>query len=127
MRKKMLLFGLLFSSAVVYMACDKGGDDPPPADPCAGVTVAVTATTTNATQGQSNGAINAAATGGSGFTFSINNGAFQNTGAFTGLAAGTYTVAAKNSNGCTGSAQFTVGSTNACAGVTITATNTVTN
>lgn len=96
-------------------------------DPCTGVTVAVTAATTTATTGQSDGTITASATGGTGFTYSLNGAAFQATGVFTGLAAGVYTVTAKNSNGCTGAAQFTVTTTNPCTGVTITVTATVTN
>lgn len=118
MRKKFILVGLFISTATVYMACSKGGDNPP-SNPCAGVTVSVTGTVTNASQGQTNGSISVNATGGSGFTYSINSGAFQSSGTFSNLAAGSYTITAKNSNGCTGSQQFTVGTTNACAGVTI--------
>jgi hypothetical protein len=110
---------------ISWMACSKSNN--PPADPCAGVTVAVTGTTTNATQGQSDGSISVSATGGSGFTFSLGGGAFQSSGNFSNLAAGTYTITARNSNGCSGSAQFTIGSNNPCTGVTITVTATVTN
>jgi hypothetical protein len=125
MRKKFILLGLVFSCAAVYSACSKGSDpDPTPPNPCAGVTVAVTGTTTNASAGQSNGSITVNATGGSGFTFSLNNGTFQASGTFSNLAAGNYTITAKNSNGCTGSAQFTVGTNNPCTGVTINVTTT---
>ena len=52
--------------------------------------------------------------------YSLNNGAFQSSGTFSNLAAGTYTVTAKNSNACTGSAQITVVNatvtTNPCTG-----------
>ncbi|MBL0134299.1 MAG: hypothetical protein IPP79_09955 [Chitinophagaceae bacterium] len=91
-------------------------------NPCAGVTVAVTSTQVNPTTGQSNGSITASATGGSGFTYSINNGAFQNSGTFTGLATGNYTITAKNSNGCTGVTTVALGATNPCAGITVTVT-----
>jgi hypothetical protein len=91
-------------------------------DPCAGVTVVVTATKVDPTSGQSNGSITASATGGSGFTYSLNGGAYQASGTFTGLAAGNYTVTAKNSNGCTGSIIIALGTTNPCNGVTITVT-----
>jgi hypothetical protein len=121
-----LRYFVLFFSAifliVVINSCSKGGGGSttptPPPNPCTGVTVTVTATVTNTATGQSSGSINASATGGSGFTFNINNGAFQSSGAFSNLAAGTYTIAAKNSNGCTGSAQFTVSTSaaGACAG-----------
>ncbi len=95
-------------------------------DPCAGVTVVVTTTQVNPTAGQSNGSITATATGGTGFTYKLNAGQFQTSGSFTGLAAGNYTVTAKNSNGCTGTATVALGSTNPCAGVTITVTLTKT-
>lgn len=88
-------------------------------NPCAGVTITVTATKTDPTTGQSNGSITAAATGGTGFTYSLNNGAFQSSASFTGLATGNYTVTAKTSNGCTGTTTVALGSTNPCNGVTI--------
>jgi hypothetical protein len=96
-------------------------------DPCAGITVAVTATAVNPTTGQSNGSIAASATGGTGFTYSINNGPFQASGNFTGLAAGDYLVTAKNSNGCTGVKNVSLVATNPCAGITVTVTTTQVN
>lgn len=108
---------------LIGFACSKND---PPADPCAGVTVSVSGTTTNPTNGASNGAIVATASGASGFTYSINNGAFQATGQFANLAAGSYTVTAKSSAGCVGSASFTLTNTVSCSGVTITVSPTVT-
>jgi SprB repeat len=96
-------------------------------DPCAGITVLVTATQTNPTTGQSNGKITASATGGSGFTYSLNGGAYQASSSFSGLAAGTYTLTARNSNGCTGVTTVNLGASNPCAGVTITVTATTVN
>jgi SprB repeat len=96
-------------------------------NPCAGITVAVTTTVVQPATGQSNGSITASATGGSGFTYSLNNGAYQNSGTFTGLAAGNYTVTAKNSNGCTGVTNVALGATNPCAGVTVTVSATSVN
>ncbi|MFN8253595.1 MAG: hypothetical protein U0V75_17120 [Ferruginibacter sp.] len=93
-------------------------------NPCAGVTVTVSATTVNPTTGQSNGSITASATGGTGFTYSLNNGAYQSSGTFSGLAAGNYTVTAKNSNGCTGVTTVALGASNPCAGVTVTVSTT---
>lgn len=95
-------------------------------NPCAGVTIAVTGTVTGATTGTTNGNITASASGGTGLTFSINNGAYQSSGTFSNLAAGIYTIVAKSAAGCIGSAQFTVNSINPCAGVTITVTGTTT-
>jgi hypothetical protein len=97
------------------------------ANPCAGITVVVSTTSVNPTTGQSNGSITATATGGTGFTYSLNNGAFQASGTFTGLAAGIYTVTAKNSNGCLGSMQVTLTAVSGCGSVIITITATVVN
>lgn len=99
-----------------------------PPNPCTGVTITVTATTTNPTTvGGTNGSINATAAGSSNYTYSINSGPFQASGNFTGLPAGAYTVVAKDANGCLGSANFTLVNPNPCAGVTITVTGTTTN
>ena len=96
-------------------------------NPCTGIIVAVTTTQVNPTAGQSNGSISATATGGTGFTYSLNNGAYQASGTFTGLASGNYTITAKNSNGCTGVASVALGSNNPCAGVIVAVTTTQVN
>lgn len=117
----------LFSFIVVSLSvwsCSKG--EPAPNDPCAGVTVSVTGTTTNPTAGASNGTIIATASGASGFTYSLNGGASQTTGQFANLAPGAYTVTARSSAGCTGSASFTLTATGGCTGVTINITATPT-
>jgi cytochrome c5 len=119
----------ILSLLVIVYSCGKGSDGPPP-DPCAGVTITVTATATSpGTIGGSDGAVNATASGGSAsFTYSINGGAFQSSGVFTGLVAGNYTVTAKNSNGCTGTSSVTVNAPpNPCTGVTVTVTATTVN
>ncbi|MBS1573819.1 MAG: hypothetical protein JST09_00830 [Bacteroidetes bacterium] len=89
-------------------------------NPCAGVTIQVTATKKDPTLNQSDGTITASASGGTGFTYSLNGGAYQASGSFTGLAAGNYTVTAKSAAGCTGVLQVALGSSNPCSGVTIT-------
>lgn len=96
-------------------------------NPCAGVTVAITTTQVQPGTNLSNGSITATATGGTGFTYSINNGAFQASGTFSGLATGNYTIIAKNANGCTGSTTVALGASNPCAGVTITVSATQVN
>lgn len=93
-------------------------------NPCAGITVVVNATKKDATSGKSDGSITATATGGTGFTYSINGTSFQASGTFSGLAAGNYTITAKNSNGCTGTKQVAIGTNNPCAGVTVTVNTT---
>lgn len=96
-------------------------------NPCAGVTVVITTTQVNPGTGLSNGSITASATGGTGFTYSLNSGAFQASGTFSGLASGNYTITAKNSNGCIGATTVALGATNPCAGVTVTVTTTQVN
>ncbi|MFT3936713.1 MAG: hypothetical protein QM726_24015 [Chitinophagaceae bacterium] len=113
MKKGQLIFSFfacIFLSAIIFIGCSKssGGGSTTPADPCAGITVAVTANATAATTGASDGSITATATGGSGFTFSINSGTYQSSGTFSSLAAGKYTITAKNANGCTGTLSVTV-------------------
>lgn len=111
---------LLFFIVIIIYSCSKGGGGGVAPDPCAGVNITVAGSVTNSTTGSSNGSISASASGGSsGFTYSINGGAFQSSGSFINLAAGSYTVSAKNTSGCTGSATFTLVATNPCAGVTI--------
>ncbi|PZR29352.1 MAG: hypothetical protein DI535_03140 [Citrobacter freundii] len=124
-----VVLSLLAVCTMIAIACSKkGGGDPPPTDACAGVTIAVTGTPTNPTTvGGTNGSISVSATGGSGFTFSINNGAFQSSGTFSNLAAGSYTITAKSAAGCTGTQSFTlVAPTPSCAGVNIVVTATAT-
>ena len=61
-----------------------------------------TASSTNASCGSSNGSILVATTGGVGaMQYRIGTGSYQSSGSFTGLAAGGYTITAKDANGCT--------------------------
>jgi hypothetical protein len=88
---------------LVVAACSKSSDPPPPANPCAGKTITVNITgEVKPGAGLSNGSITVTATGSSGFTFNINGGAFQSSGTFSNLAAGNYTITAKDASGCTG-------------------------
>jgi hypothetical protein len=115
-----ILLAVTLFSNIAFIACSKG--DSTPANPCAGVTISVSGTAVDADAGQSNGSITAAATGGAGLTYSLNNGTAQGTGVFNNLAAGTYTIVAKTAAGCTGSATITVNAKDVCAGKTITVT-----
>ncbi len=70
---------------------------------------AVTVTKTDGTCGLANGTITATGTGGTGqLTYRLNNGSYQTSGVFTGLAAGTYNITVKDATGCTGGATVTV-------------------
>lgn len=120
---------LLFSAIIIYSCSKSGGGGTVPApDPCAGIVITVTGSLTAPTAGLSNGTIIANASGGSsGFTFSINGGAFQSSGSFGNLAAGSYSIVAKNASGCSGTSSFTLVATNPCTGVTINVTGTTVN
>jgi hypothetical protein len=114
---------LIAASAFIISSCGSkgGGGTPTPPNPCTGVTITVTGTVTNSSgPGNSDGSIAASASGSTGLTFSINGGAFQASGNFTGLAAGNYTITAKNGSGCTGSATFTVNASDPCTSVSFT-------
>lgn len=121
---------ILLSIVFFIYSCSKGGGgtSPPAPDPCAGITITVTGTVVNpSAPGSGDGSISATASGASGLTYNINGGAFQASGNFTGLAAGSYTITVKNGNNCTGSATFTLTGPNQCTGVTITVSTAVVN
>jgi hypothetical protein len=119
MKSKFTLLLLLVGGSYFFSgSCSKGGEPPVNNDPCANVTISVAGTVTDASAGQSNGVITISSPTGSGITFSINGSAFGAASTFSSLAAGTYTITAKNASGCSGSRQFTV-NVDACAGKTI--------
>lgn len=96
-------------------------------NPCAGVTITVTNSTINPTTGSSNGSITAAASPAGSYTYSINNGPFlSNGGTFSNLAAGTYAIIAKNTNGCTSASTNVtlVATTSNCPTITVSGTTT---
>lgn len=69
---------------------------------CLGVNINLTLNKTNPTLGQSNGSIVVAASPGTGFVYSLNNGPYQTNGTFNGLSAGVYSVVAKSTDTCYG-------------------------
>jgi hypothetical protein len=122
-----LITGVCLCFIFLYTGCSKSSTNPaPPANPCAGITIVVTGTTTpTSTPTAVNGAITATATGSTGFIYSLNGGASQASGVFSGLAVGSYSVTAKDVNGCSGTQTFSVTAT-PCPSITITATITQT-
>lgn len=120
---KKLSFLLFFGS--VLFGCKKSSDDAQPTpNPCSGVNITVNASSSSVSSCTSNnGSISASATGSTGFTYSIDGNNFQASGNFTGLAANSYTVTAKDANGCTGSATVNVGSSTPSINVTATPSN----
>lgn len=118
-----VLFILLFSVLLFPVSCSKTGGipPPPPPDPCLLASISLSGSVTNpSVVGAADGSITVSATGGTGFTFNINGGAFQSVNKFKALSAGNYTVIARNSDGCSGSVSFLLSDpTNLCAGVNI--------
>ncbi len=118
------LTAFILTSLLIINGCGgKGGGITPPApNPCAGKTITVSGTLVNAVAGLANGSIAATGAGSNNFTYSLNSGAFQASGSFSGLAAGTYTVTAKDADGCTGSNSFTILDPCTAKNISITAT-----
>lgn len=112
--------------ATQFSACSKGGGTNPPADPCAGKTITITATPTPSNGcGAPNGSISASASGSTGFQFKLNSGgSYQASGLFNGLAAGSYTIFAKDADGCEKSQAVTVTATGTTFTVSAAATTT---
>lgn len=121
--KKTSILITIFSVILIDLSScgSKSSSGGTPADPCTGVSIIVNGTASNSSgAGSSDGSISASASGGSGITYSINGGAFQASGNFTGLSAGSYTIIAKDSRGCSGSKPFVVNANDACAAVNFT-------
>ncbi len=127
MKKLISVFAIIvIAVSSLVISCSKGGGgDPPPSNPCSGITITLTATPTDASACLSNGSIVASATGSTGFTYSINGTTFQASGTFNNVAAGNFTVTAKDGNGCTKTATITVGTSAGTAGPLFTAVKTL--
>jgi hypothetical protein len=106
--KTKLLYSLLLLT-VLISACGGGGSEEEP-NPCSiPINLSVT-NQQNSASGQSTGSFVVVATGGNGgFQYQINNGSFQSSGTFNGLAAGSYTVTARDNQQCSKTTQVTVG------------------
>jgi large repetitive protein len=112
---------LLVLFSAYFISCSKPSTATTPVTTCADKTIVITGTTGNTSGGSTtNGTITVSATGSTGFTYSVGTGAFQSSGSFTGIAAGTYNVTAKDDAGCTSIKSFTVTAT-ACPTIVITA------
>jgi SprB repeat len=131
MKPRMFLFAFILVYVLfLQLSCSKTGSSlpPPPPDPCSFISIGISGSVTNpSASGATDGSIVVSATGGSGFSFSINNGAFKSSDTFSNLSAGSYTVIAKNGEGCSGSITFTLTNpTVNCAGVNIAVSATAT-
>lgn len=96
----------------LFSACSKSDTTPAPApaptNPCTGVTITPVAGKTHTITGQSLGTITVSSPIGAGYTYSIDNTNFQGSVNFFNLAAGNYTLTAKNGSGCTGTLGITI-------------------
>jgi hypothetical protein len=107
---KNLILSALFISVIAFSACTKGtvAVEPEP-DRCATKNITLTATVVNASSCSSNGSLVLRAKGSNGFTFKINAQNYQLDSLIGGLAAGKYTITAKDADGCTKTETFVVG------------------
>ncbi|MCX6317770.1 MAG: hypothetical protein NTW29_10790 [Bacteroidetes bacterium] len=82
-----------------------------PVPSCSGVTIVVSASATgNDPCGSGDGTVSATATGGAApYAFSLNGGVYQTNPVFTNLTSGSYTILARDANGCIGSSAIVVG------------------
>jgi len=106
------LIGFVFIIAN-FSACSKGDSSPtpppPPTDPCTNKTIVITPVATAAVACGTSGSISVTATGSTGFTFKLNSsGTYQVAGTFNNVAAGDYTIFAKDAAGCEKSQAVTV-------------------
>ncbi len=110
---------LLLVSAGMFSSCSSGSNTP--TDPCVGKNIQITAVLNSPTTAAgTNGSLVATATGSTGFTYSINGGAFQNSGSFSSLTVGSYSISAKDVDGCVKSQSFTI-TAPSCPVITLTA------
>jgi len=101
---------VIIITAGLFAGCKKTDTAPTPpvvTDPCKGVTIAPVAGKTHTITGQSLGTITVTSPIGSGLTYST-GGTFQASTNFFNLAAGNYTLTAKNADGCIGTVAVTI-------------------
>jgi hypothetical protein len=117
--KSISLLSCIILCITFIASCSK--ETAAPADPCIGKSIVINGSVTPTSGGSSStGSIAITASGSTGFTFSLNNGAFQANANFTNLAAGTYSITAKDADGCSATKSFTV-TASPCPTITITA------
>lgn len=107
---RLLLYPVAFMVFQFY-SCKKSDPTPAPTpvDPCSGKTITVTATPISTTGCGNDGKIQVSASGSTGFTFKLNaSGTYQSTAVFNNITPGTYTVFAKDTDGCEKTASVTV-------------------
>jgi uncharacterized membrane protein len=104
MKNHFLLIVLAGSS--MFFGCKK--EETPTTDKCANKNITLTADITASVACSNNGKLVITAAGSTGFTYQLNSGSFQSSATFSDLAAGSYTITAKDADGCTKSSTFIV-------------------
>lgn len=100
-------------STISLVSCSKESNSPGPSnDPCAGKTITITATSTGSSPCSGAGTVSVSAAGSTGFMYKLNSsGAYQASGTFNNIPAGSYTVFAKDAAGCEKTKAVTVTAT----------------
>jgi len=114
---------ILFSGsfASILFSCSKSDGPTIPPDPCSGVNITITSTTTNSSPCLNDGGITVTASGSTSLQYSVDGNNFQASNVFSNLAKGTYTVTVRNGENCRQSAQVTINEGSSTAGPQFTA------
>ena len=117
MKKQLVSFLLLIKIGIIVFtisSCSKSNPGPAPVTPtdfCAGKTIVIASVVTDANACEGNGKIKVTATGSSGFIYKLNStGTYQADDSFNNVAAGSYSLFAKDKDGCEKSVSVTVNS-----------------
>lgn len=105
--KPTLLIREILLMVILFTGCKKS-ETPPPVDPCINANIEPLSSKSHTVTGQSLGAITVISPIGSGFSYSIGGTVYQASTNFFTLAAGTYTLFAKNAAGCSGKAVIVI-------------------
>jgi hypothetical protein len=105
MKPLLLFLGII--SLLFFLGCKKT-DTPAPVDPCLNANIVPIAAKTHSVAGQALGTITVTSPIGSGFSYSIGGDKFQPSTNFFTLVPGTYTLTAKNADGCIGKLAVTI-------------------
>ena len=108
MRAAIIISGSILAALIT--GCSKSDTTPPPSpvDSCAGLIITPIPGITHTITGQSLGTITVTSPIGSGYLYSIGGNSFQGSTNFFNLAAGNYSLTAKNANNCTGTVALTI-------------------
>jgi cytochrome c553 len=105
----------------ILISCSKSDEPTTPPDPCSGVNITITSTTTNSSACLNDGGITVTASGSTGLQYSLDGNNFQASNVFNNLAKGTYTVTVRNGENCRQTASVTVNEGSSTAGPQFTA------